>query len=160
MASIPVDLADGINVTGSYFVQPPLIGGLRAVGQAWRDTPKVPNSIPNYFTITDGSYRWGGLKPPHLSHRFGGTIDVRPISTDGQPTRVGAANYHRDGTSTLARYFRWSGATEVRFADALPDVTVVDPSHKDHLHVSWLKAPAEPWAIGTIVTNFDQGGLR
>lgn len=148
LGAIPSEQHNGFIATGGgYFVQSPIVNALRAVGVAWRDTAGKPVGMPNYFAVTDGSIRWGGLSPPHMTHRFGGAIDGRPISTDGQPTRVGASNYSREGTRILLNYFHQTGASEIRFADTLPDVTVPDASHNDHFHVSWLTNPLEPWFI-------------
>jgi hypothetical protein len=148
MVAVPNEPSNGLIVTGNnYFVRPVLVEILRAIGQAWRDTTGKPSGMPDHFAVTDASIRWGGLKPPHLTHRFGAAVDVRPISTDGRPTSVGAANYSRDGTKVLIDYFHQAGATEIRFADNLPYVTAVDATHADHLHVSWLTNPAEPWVL-------------
>lgn len=148
MQAVPNEPGNGMIVTGNgYFVQSGLIGTLRAIGQAWRDTPGKPTGMPSHYVITDGSLRWGGLTPPHMTHRFGGAIDARPISTDGQPTNVGATNYSREGTQILIDYLHQTGASEIRFADPLPHVTVVDASHSNHLHASWLQSPTEPWFV-------------
>lgn len=126
-------------------LHPDVIAVLQEIGQAWLETENKPPGMPNYITITAASMRWGGINPPHMTHRFGGTADVRPISTDGRPTRVGAANYSRRGTEIIVDYMRQKGASEIRFAQDLPGVTVVDASHSNHVHVSWLRQPSEPW---------------
>lgn len=150
LTALPNDASKGVvtkpGISGS-FCQEVVTNILLAAGDAWKRTAHKPQGMPDYFTVTESSFRWGGLIPPHLTHRFGGTIDVRPISTDGDPTSVEAGNYSREGTSIFINYLRQSGATEIRFADNLSGVTVVDGSHRDHIHVSWLQNPTEPWFV-------------
>jgi hypothetical protein len=151
LAVIPSDASQGMVVSGSIvgrWLHPDGIKRLRRVAVTWRDTPNKPVGMPNFFTLTEGSLRWGGLVPPHLTHRFGGTCDLRPISKDGQPTSVGAANYAREGNRILISYLSKVSASEIRFADPLPGVTAVDPSHNNHIHCSFLRAPQEPWFRG------------
>jgi hypothetical protein len=150
MVEIPDHPDDGIvrspNIRGSY-VQSALLEISRRIGREWmgaRRPPAYP-SYPKYLTINDASLRWGGLFPPHLNHRFGGAVDIRPISTDGEPAKVGGPNYDHDGNVRLVGILVKSRATEIRFADNIPGVTAVDASHDNHLHVSWLRNPAEPW---------------
>lgn len=139
--------AGGLTTAGlvGRHVHPQILQVLQAIGSAWQRVTDKPAGMPNYITVTGASMRWGGLNPPHMTHRFGGTVDVRPIATDGGATSVGAPNYHRRGTEIIIDFMRQTGATEIRFADNLPGVTAVDASHRDHVHVSWLRQPSEPW---------------
>ena len=82
-----------------------------------------------------------------MTHRFGGTVDIRPIGTKKGSVKVGDAHYHRNWTGAIINALSRSGATEIRFADNLPGVTRVDSSHKNHIHVSWLLKPSEPWFV-------------
>ena len=148
---LPSDRSAGVvtksGIRGKYAGKP-IVNNLLQVGEAWKKARK-PKGIVDYITITDGSLRWGGLIPPHLTHRFGGTVDIRPISTDGNPTSIGQKNYSRIYTEGLTDLLHQSGATEVRFGEQLRGVTRVSGDHKDHIHVSWLiqPSPSEPWAI-------------
>lgn len=147
---IPSNSSQGLitkpGISGKY-LHPTVVQALQAVGSAWKDVQGKPAGMPGHITVTDASLRWGGLTPPHLSHRFGGTVDIRPISTDGNPTRVGAANYSKQGTTILINFLSQTGATEIRFADNITGVTRVDSSHSNHIHASWLTRPAEPWSV-------------
>lgn len=137
-----VRLAGGIR--GRYAMQT-VVDRMKKIGLAWDDVEEAPKSTEFPLYITDASIRWGGLYPPHLTHRFGGSLDLRVPSTDGGPSRPGAANYDREGVIWLCKLLSWQGATEIRFADSVPGVTVVDATHQDHIHVSFLQKPSEPW---------------
>jgi hypothetical protein len=99
---------------------------------------------PHPVSITSASFRWGGLYPPHLSHRRGGHLDVRPMSTDGQPTwcrpdGTCAPNYDRARTLALVGALAASAPTELFFNDpqAAPSGAAAHPGHDNHVHVSW-----------------------
>ena len=145
-------LARKPGIEGIYAL-PDLVNLLKLIGEVWKKVEGKPQGMLDYIVITEASLKWGGLIPPHLTHRFGGTVDIRPISSNGAPTSVGASNYHRAGNQVLVNILRRSGATEIRFADNLDGVSKVDASHKNHLHVSWLRSPAEPWFTGTITPS-------
>jgi hypothetical protein len=143
-------------LVGRHF-QNALIPVLQSLGSAWQRVGNKPPGMPNFLVVTGASMRWGGLNPPHMTHRFGGTADIRPIGTATGPVSVGGANYHREATGILVDMMKRTGATEIRFADNLPGVTNVDGSHRDHIHVSWLTSPAEPWF--TITSEFVKEGI-
>lgn len=128
-------------------LHPQIISVLNSIGNAWQSVSSKPSGMPNYIVITGASLRWGGLNPPHMTHRFGGTADIRPIGTRTGSIAVGDANYHKQGTSIIIDFLKQTGATEIRFADNLPGVTNVDGKHKDHIHASWLTKPNEPWFV-------------
>lgn len=157
MAALVDDEAGGMTTSGlvGRHLIPEIISVLKAIGQAWQKVGNKPPGMPNYITITGASLRWGGLNPPHMTHRFGGTADVRPIGTKVGQVSVGDAHYHREATAIIVDYLRQTGATEIRFADNLPGVTAVDSDHKNHIHASWLKKPDEPW-----FTSVSDGALR
>jgi hypothetical protein len=143
------DRAGGLITHGlvGRHLHPQVIEILKAIGQAWQRVGGKPPGMPNFITVTAASLRWGGLNPPHMTHRFGGTADVRPIGAKEGEVSVGDPHYHRDGTAILVDLMRQSNASQIRFADNLPGVTHVDASHKNHIHVSWLKNPTEPWLL-------------
>jgi len=99
------------------------------------------------LTITAGTLKWGGLYPPHFTHRRGGTFDFRPMSIDGLPTWCNtdgkfAPNYDREKTLELIKILKKSGATEIIFND--PEGFKFGAKslngHHNHLHVSWLES--------------------
>jgi hypothetical protein len=141
---VNVRLAPGIR--GRYALQS-VINRMQKIGAAWDDVEEAPTSTGFPLYITDASTKWGGLSPPHFNHRFGGSIDLRVPSTDGNPSSPGAANYDRAGVKWLCQLLKWQHATEIRFSDKVEGVTVVDPTHNNHLHVSFLRDPSEPWRI-------------
>lgn len=128
-------------------LQPDLIKVIGVIGNAWTRVGGKPSGMPNYVTITGASMKWGGLNPPHFTHRFGGAIDMRPIGTKSGRVSAGDAHYHQGATAILIDFLKRTGATKIIFAENLPGVTKVDSSHKDHIHASWLKKPDEPWLV-------------
>lgn len=134
-------------IDGRRYLQPQVIQVLKAIGQLWQRVQGMPHGTPNFITITGASLRWGGLNPPHLAHRFGGSADIRPIGTwEGPVVVTDKQHYSKAGTEKLVELLRKSGASKILFADKLEGVTF-DDNHKDHLHVSWLEKPGElePW---------------
>lgn len=105
---------------------------------------------PHPLKLTDASYPWGGMIPPHSGHLHGATIDARPMATDGGATSAGnsacpksastASNYDRERTRLLAQVFKKSGAPVVLFNDSEIAETTCAPGHHNHLHASWLSA--------------------
>lgn len=116
-----------------------VVAWLRTLGDA-----VAARRWPHPVSITSGSFRWGGLYPPHLSHRRGGHLDIRPMSRDGQPTwcrpdGTCAPNYDRARTLALVALLASSRPTELFFndPDAAPAGAVPHPGHDNHVHVSW-----------------------
>jgi hypothetical protein len=67
---------------------------------------------PNHpFSIGQISKQGGGPFPPHLSHRLGVDIDVRPMRKDGQnePVTIDDAEYDRAQTTELINLW-WENA--------------------------------------------------
>lgn len=155
LAALSDNPGGGLTTSGlvGRHLHPQIIQVLQAIGQEWQKVQGKPSGMPNYITVTGASLRWGGLNPPHLTHRFGGTADVRPIGTREGPVSVGDAHYHRQATGIIVDLMKQTGASEIRFADNLPGVTVVDGSHRGHIHVSWLKSPLEPWLTNLVTTS-------
>lgn len=145
----------------------PVDGGLRLVTlrrHAHRDVVAWLASLgrtvatlgwPQPVSITSASFRWGGLYPPHLSHRRGGHLDIRLMSHDGEPTwcrpdGTCAPNYDRARTIALVGMLASSRPTELYFNDPHAQQAGAEPrpGHDNHLHVSWelpgyvVRAPA------------------
>ena len=97
------------------------------------------------MTITAGNLRWGGLYPPHFTHRIGNEIDFRPMSFDGKPTWCNAngnyPNYDREKTLALIKIFKDAGADEIYFNDPKSFEFGAKPlsGHHNHVHISWSK---------------------
>ncbi len=136
-----------------------VISILKNIGGAWQNVGGKPAEMPNFIVVTGASMKWGGLNPPHMTHRFGGTSDIRPIGTKGGSVSVGDSHYHREATGIIIDFMKQTGATEIRFADNLPGVTTVDSKHKNHIHVSWLRKPTEPWFVEPEIKDVDLKSL-
>src|SRR5690606_32007139 len=100
---------------------------------------------PQPLTITAGNLRWGGLYPPHFTHRRGASLDLRPMSTDGNPTWCSTngecgANYDRQQTIRLVKILKAAGAVKIYFNDPETFAYGAQPlsGHHNHLHVTWL----------------------
>lgn len=142
---IPLPVIEGAlrigDVTGKY-IQKDIGEMLLSVGN------KIKNEKWGQpLTITAGTLRWGGLYPPHFTHRRGGSLDFRPMSTDGNPTFCNsdgtfAPNYDRAKTLELLKIFKNSGAVEIFFNDpeAAKYGAKVLAGHHNHLHASWLES--------------------
>lgn len=91
------------------------------------------------IVITDASRRWGGLFPPHLEHRFGYTCDLRPMSTDGEPTAVGKPNYDRERSKELVTILKAMGAANILFNDPTIPEAKHETGHENHMHVVFNK---------------------
>ncbi|MEQ8397574.1 hypothetical protein [Thalassobaculum sp.] len=147
LAALSDSPGSGLTTSGlvGRHMHPDVIRVLQAIGAAWQQVGGKPAGMPNHITVTGATMRWGGLNPPHLTHRFGGTADLRPIGTRDAPVSVSDPHYHRRGTEILVDFLRQTGATAIYFAENLPGVTKVDAGHRDHIHASWLRNPLEPW---------------
>ncbi|MEK0161087.1 hypothetical protein WLQ65_18425 [Pseudoalteromonas piscicida] len=147
LVNIPDRASEGLTTAGlvGRHLHPDLLSALQNLGQAWKNVQNKPVGMPNYLIITGATMRWGGINPPHFTHKFGGTVDIRPIGTSSGPVSVGDAHYHRQATQTIVDALVQLGATKIIFADNLKGVTDVKSNHKNHLHVSFLTEPLEPW---------------
>ncbi|MEC4089623.1 hypothetical protein [Pseudoalteromonas rubra] len=147
LVAIPDTPSQGLTTAGlvGRHLHPDLLSALQNLGRAWHAQPGKPTGMPDYLTITGATMRWGGINPPHFTHKFGGTVDIRPIGTQAGPISVGDAAYDRQATQSLVDALVQLGATQIIFADNLTGVTQVKANHKNHLHVSFLSEPLEPW---------------
>lgn len=97
---------------------------------------------PNHpFSIGQISKNGGGKFPPHLSHRLGIDIDVRPLRKDGQnqPVDIDDAQYDRALTTELIDLWWTKAPVQAVFFN---DQTVIDKQlsravsgHGNHFHV-------------------------
>ncbi|WP_046006822.1 hypothetical protein [Pseudoalteromonas rubra] len=147
LVPIPDTPNQGLTTAGlvGRHLHPNLLAALQNLGRAWHAQPDKPAGMPDHLTITGATMRWGGINPPHFTHKFGGTVDIRPLGTQSGPISVGDAAYDRQATQSLVDALVQLGATQIIFADNLRGVTQVKANHKNHLHVSFLSEPLEPW---------------
>lgn len=149
LVNIPDNPAGGLITSGlvGRHLDPLLLAAMQNLGRAWRDVPNKPSHTPDFLAITGATMRWGGINPPHLTHKFGGTIDLRPIGS-----KAGNVDHHDDeydpiGTQAIVTALVNMGASLIIFSDNLVGVTKVRSDHSSHLHVSFLVNPKEPWFV-------------
>ncbi len=129
-------------------------GGLRVIGaRGTRVHPKLREFLknlgddvkganwPHPVTVTAASLRWGGQYPPHFSHKHGWTLDLRPMSKDGESTWAkqdgsSASNYDRSRTKRLIRALKESGSTV--YFNGKGAGGKFKNGHDNHIHVTWL----------------------
>lgn len=117
------------------FGQQSTIDACLAVGREWNV------SHPHRFSIGQISKKGGGPMPPHLSHRLGVDVDVRPMRTDGQNARVTIDDAAYDRAATTALIDMWWRKAPVQLV-LFNDPTVIgaelsrpSPGHGNHFHV-------------------------
>ncbi len=71
--------------------------------------------ILNSSLWSGATIHWGGLNPPHLTHRFVGNVDIRRIRTQDGHVSVGDPYYHQQATGIIIDFLKQTGATEIRF---------------------------------------------
>lgn len=134
---VPIPTVDGglriINSAGIY-IHKNVATLLKTVGEQIKNEKwKIP------ITISAGTFKWGGLYPPHSAHRYGTEIDFWTMASDGKkPYKYTDTEYDREKTQTLVDIFTKAGATQILFCD--PKVKGVKPyaGHEDHLHLSFM----------------------
>jgi len=130
----------GLRIVGArgQAVQPDLKKYLANLGNAVKKA-----GWPHPVTVTAASLRWGGQYPPHFTHKHGGTLDLRPMSTDGQRTYARAsgqskANYDFRRTKKLIAVLKKSGG--IVYFNGKDAGGIFKDKHDDHIHVTWLKS--------------------
>lgn len=138
LVAVPT-VANGLVISGARgtYVHSQIGDFLQKLGNA-----VVNANWPHPIVITAASLRFGGLYPPHFTHKLGVTLDIRPMSTDGQQTwakqdGTKAANYDFSRTRAVIKVLKDSEAPIVIFngKDAGGEVLA---GHDDHIHVSWV----------------------
>lgn len=151
LVSISDNASGGLTTSGlvGRHLHSEVLARMQDLGLFWRDNVTgKPAGMPNYLVITGASMRWGGMNPPHLSHKWGVAVDVRPIGTTSGRITHDSPYYHKQGTQILIDLLRQLGATRVVFADgSLNGVDVVRADHSDHIHVSFITEYLEPWLV-------------
>lgn len=118
------------------FGQQSTIDACLALGNEWHSShPERP------FSIGQISKKGGGPMPPHLSHRLGVDIDVRPMRKDGQNNSVTIEDAAYDRATTTALIELWWKKAPVQLV-LFNDPTVIGaglsrpfPGHGNHFHV-------------------------
>ena len=115
--------------------QPKIIQALVAIAKEWQVRG---NYLP--IVIGDISKPQGGHFPPHVSHRFGIDVDLRPIGYEKGRVTV-TSNYNRSKTREFIELIKRNGIATVKaigFQDSgfvSEGLTLNWKGHKDHLHV-------------------------
>lgn len=112
-----------------------VIQAVKAIGQTWNNLhPDAPIGVGNI------SKNGGGPLPPHVSHKNGIDVDVRPMRKDKEkePVTFSDTDYSRPLTQELVNVIRANNVLAIKtifFND--PNVTGVQPAagHHNHLHV-------------------------
>jgi Putative peptidoglycan binding domain len=121
--------------TSGQFAIAQTIQAVQEVGQIWAGRhPDDP------IGIGDISKSGGGDFPPHMAHKRGIEVDIRPLRNDGkeQPTTFDSAKFSRELTQELVDLFNANSVLAVNkifFND--PGMEGVAPlgGHHNHLHV-------------------------
>ncbi len=125
----------GLDSTVDFFVE---------LGDEWEDRHEVP------FQVGDISRRGGGPFPPHVTHRNGNDVDLRPFRRDGEmaPTDIFDLAYDQDATREFVELVKERNPRAiVLFNDPqLIDegLTRYSRGHYNHLHVHLPLEGSEP----------------
>jgi len=118
------------------FGQQSTIDAALAVGAAWETA-----HTGRPFSIGQISLQGGGPMPPHLSHRLGVDVDVRPMRKDGNNASVVITDPQYDRVLTTALIELWWQKAPVQLV-LFNDSTVIaaglsrpSPGHGNHFHV-------------------------
>jgi hypothetical protein len=123
-----------------------LIEALVVVAAEWK---RRGNTMP--LVYGDISLRYGGHFPPHVSHREGIDVDIRPIGYKPGRSIYGGTNYNRAKTRELIKLIINNGVLPVGMANNKIQIGFQDPvlvgegltldwsGHKDHFHVRFTK---------------------
>jgi hypothetical protein len=160
LSNIPDNESGGLTTSGlvGRHLHPSVLAAMQYLGAAWKSVPNKPGNTPDYLVITGATMHWGGINPPHFTHKFGGTLDIRPIGNKPGKIKYGTPGYDPIGTQAIVTALVQLGATRIIFADNLNGVTHVRSNHGDHLHVSFLNQPEEPWFVPNGSSEVDDEG--
>lgn len=124
------------NRTGdSHWGKKEVIEALLRIGALWAATKKTPISVGQI------SRRNGGPFPPHLSHKLGVDVDIRPMRLDGRnlPVSVTDKAYAADATRVLVYMVRENAKVKlILFNDPAlvkAGLTRKYAGHSNHIHV-------------------------
>ena len=116
----------------AQYCHPDLLSFLLSVAAQWgaRDSRKI--GIGNISLAGGARFR------PHLGHRSGLEVDLRPLRRDGLhlPVSYRSACYDAGATAALVQLLRVIGAPrKILFNDTRIEGVCACRSHDDHLHV-------------------------
>jgi hypothetical protein len=146
-------VSGGLRVVGAIGtrVHPDLRKFLKNLGDAVKGA-----NWPYPVTVTAACLRWGGQYPPHFTHKHGLTLDLRPMSTDGNSTwskqnGTSASNYDLPRTKLLIKTLKNSGA--IVFFNGKGAGGQTKAGHDNHLHATWLSSKVTMvTAPGNVIT--------
>lgn len=111
-----------------------VIDALLELGERWAALKAYPIAIGHI------SRRDGSKFPPHLSHRKGVDVDIRPLRKDGKnlPVTIKQKMYDADATRVLVHMIReFAPVKLILFNDPVlvkAGLTKGYPDHSNHLH--------------------------
>lgn len=133
-------VADGLvfnnRTSDSHWGKPETIDALLRIGRLWK--AQFPKSA---ISVGHISRKSGARFPPHLSHRLGVDVDLRPMRNDLKNLSVTCddrINYNRDLTRELIKILRANTRIKtILFNDTgliAEGLTKFWPQHQNHLH--------------------------
>lgn len=111
------------------------INALIRIGHEWAQSDATPLAV-GHISKPDGS-----KFPPHVSHRKGVDVDIRPRRKDGEnlPVTINQKMYDAAATRKLVETIRANAKVKLILFNDLALVaaglTKQYPNHSDHLHV-------------------------
>ena len=117
---------------------PATIHTVRVVARDFSGQVSGESTSAILFGVGDISLLSGGIFPPHLTHRLGRDVDIRPVRRDGlpRPVAIGDADYSRVQTAKLVALFLNSRNVEfILFNDLAVPGAVAFAGHDNHLHI-------------------------
>ena len=118
------------------FSHPKMLTFLLVIEQQWAHIDKRKFGIGN-ISLADGH-----KFKPHLSHKTGMEVDIRPIRKDGQflPVSYQDKIYDRDATQKLIKLMWGTGYVKgIYFNDATIHQVKPLAGHHNHLHIELIK---------------------
>lgn len=120
-------------LSGRRWGKPALVYGIERAAARWKgEAPNGPRIGVGEISLTNG-----GSMPPHVSHRVGEDVDVRPMRTSGEgPVTIYESAYSRSRTARVIQLMRQEITTElVLFNDRGVPGVITYPNHHHHFHL-------------------------
>lgn len=137
---VSAGLAFNNRTSDSHFGKPEVIDSLIKIGKLW-------GCERSAISIGHISRKNGGKFPPHITHRDGDDVDIRPMRKDGQNLSVTWRDreYSRDLTREMIEVIRDNAPIRsILFNDPVligERLCQEYPNHSDHLHVNFTVVP-------------------
>lgn len=119
----------------SHWGKAEVVDALLRIGELWAAIKKTPISVGQI------SRKNGGPFPPHISHRLGIDVDIRPMRLDGKnlPVTIHDMAYAAEATLMLVHVIRENAKVKlILFNDPAlvkGGLTRKYVGHESHLHV-------------------------